>query len=68
MYRTKNYNNLKNYENLYIKSNSNTVNLKLDTNDINNIYDNLIGQAKVNNPLRTADQLTTNCIPYNVNC
>lgn len=35
-------NNVKMFESLYIKFGSNTINLKLETVDIDNIYDNLL--------------------------
>ena len=41
------YKNLKIYESLYIKRNFNTVNFKIETNNINNIYDNIIKQKTI---------------------
>ena len=41
----KNYSNLKT---LQTKRNPNTVNFKTETNNISNIYDNLINQTKKN--------------------
>ena len=36
------------YETLYIKMNLNRVNLKTETNNSNNIYNNLIHQTEIN--------------------
>ena len=42
--KRKSYNNLKICERLYVKSNVNTINLKTDTYNINDIYNNLTQQ------------------------
>ena len=44
----KNYNNLQIYESLYIKSSPNTVDLKTETNNLNDIGNNLIYGAQIN--------------------
>jgi len=41
----KNYSNPKIYKLMYVKHNSNTINLKFETNNIDNIY-NIIKQIK----------------------
>lgn len=46
--RKKNDNNLKVYEHLYIIRYLHTIDLKAETNNINNISNNLIDQAKMN--------------------
>lgn len=46
-----------------LKSNSNTVNLKTDTTDINEIYNNLINRAKIN----TFEKITDHVIKITTN-
>ena len=41
---------------------NNTVNLKSDTNNFNNIYGNLIHRTKFNTPYKRTDQIITNCL------
>lgn len=43
-------------EGLYIKSDANTVILKIKTNNINDIYNNLIHQDKIKNVMKTQPQ------------
>lgn len=44
-----NYNNLKIYESCHIRNNSNTINFKTDTYNMNKICNNLIHQSKKDN-------------------
>ena len=58
-----NYNNLKIYETLHIKTNPNTINLKTEANSLGNFYDNMTHQTKQKTNIMTIPNAKT----YNKN-
>ena len=48
LHKDNDYINLKIYKNNYVQRNPNTVNLKTETNNMNNVDNNLIHEVKIN--------------------